>query len=134
VYYPKVVSFVMHHYHTTLTRNFFLGACGRNNKSISSFSPLTIPVKKWWLLCIVKQNDKPKTTTTMKLNYTIDCRHCGTHTEYSIVRHYRTMSDAEAAGKMHIDTECAMRCPACRYRLNTTEADFRSQVHITREA
>ena len=95
---------------------------------------MTIPVKKWWLLCIVKQNDKPKTTTTMKLNYTIDCRHCGTHTEYSIVRHYRTLSDAEAAGKMHIETECAMRCPACRYRLNTTEADFRSQVHITREA
>lgn len=95
---------------------------------------MTIPVKKWWLLCIVKQNDKPKTTTTMKLNYTIDCRHCGTHTEYSITSYYRTMSDAEAAGKMHIDTECAMRCPACRYRLNTTEADFRSQVHITREA
>ena len=105
-----------------------------NSLNSQSFSPLTIPVKKWWLLCIVKQNDKPKTTTTMKLNYTIDCRHCGTHTEYSIVRHYRTMSDAEAAGKMHIDTECAMRCPACRYRLNTTEADFRSQVHITREA
>ena len=105
-----------------------------NPLNSQSFSHLTIPVKKWWLLCIVKQNDKPKTTTTMKLNYTIDCRHCGTHTEYSIVRHYRTMSDAEAAGKMHIDTECAMRCPACRYRLNTTEADFRSQVHITREA
>ncbi len=105
-----------------------------NSLNSQSFSPLTKPVKKWWLLCIVKQNDKPKTTTTMKLNYTIDCRHCGTHTEYSIVRHYRTMSDAEAAGKMHIDTECAMRCPACRYRLNTTEADFRSQVHITREA
>ena len=70
----------------------------------------------------------------MKLNYTIDCRHCGTHTEYSITSYYLTMSDAESAGKMHIDTECAMRCPACRYRLNTTEADFRSQVHITREA
>jgi hypothetical protein len=25
VYYPKVVSFVMHHYHTTLARNFFWG-------------------------------------------------------------------------------------------------------------
>ena len=99
-----------------------------------SFSPLTILVKMWWLLCIVKQNDKPKTTTTMKLNYTIDCRHCGTHTEYSVNSYYATLCDAEFIGNMHIDTECAMRCPACRYRLNTTEADFLAQVHITREA
>ena len=70
----------------------------------------------------------------MKLNYTIDCRHCGTHTEYSVNSYYATLCDAEFVGSMHIDTECAMRCPACRYRLNTTEADFLAQVHITREA
>ncbi len=70
----------------------------------------------------------------MKLNYTIDCRHCGTHTEYSVNSYYATLCDAEFVGNMHIDTECAMRCPACRYRLNTTEADFLAQVHITREA
>ena len=70
----------------------------------------------------------------MKLNYVINCRHCGAHTEYSTTRHYHHMSAEDVESRMHIDTECAMRCPVCRYRLNTTEADFRSQVHITREA
>ena len=70
----------------------------------------------------------------MKLNYTIDCRHCGTHTEYSTTVYSRTLSAQEVERKVYIDTECAMRCPVCRYRLNTTEADFCSQVHITREA
>ena len=75
-----------------------------------------------------------RTTTVMKLNYTIDCRHCGAHTEYSATIYYRTLSAEDVERKMHIDTECAMRCPVCRYRLNTTEADFRSQVHVSREA
>jgi hypothetical protein len=70
----------------------------------------------------------------MKLNYVINCSHCGAHTEYSTTRYYRNMSAEDIDSRMHIDTECAMRCPVCRYRLNTSEADFRSQVHITREA
>ena len=98
------------------------------------FIPLTQIVKKWWLLCIVKLRYEPKNTATMKLNYTIDCNHCGAHTEYSSTICYRNMSVEDVERKMHIDTECAMRCPVCRYRLNTTEADFRSQVHVTREA
>ena len=32
----------------------------------------------------------------------------------------------------HIDTECALRCPVCRARLNTSEAQFREQVTIVR--
>jgi hypothetical protein len=34
----------------------------------------------------------------------------------------------------HIDTECAIRCPVCRSKLNTSEADFRAQVKLTRTA
>ena len=105
-----------------------------NPLNSQSFSPLTIPVKKWWLLCIVKQNDKPKNTTTMKLNYTIDCRHCGNHSQFEFYTNSQTMRHQDINSVMHIDTECAMRCPVCRYRLNTTEADFRSQVHVSREA
>ena len=75
-----------------------------------------------------------KTTTIMKLNYTIDCNHCGAHTEYSTTIYSRTLSVEDVEHKMHIDTECAMRCPVCRYRLNSTEAEFYSQVHVTREA
>ena len=70
----------------------------------------------------------------MKLNYTIDCNHCGAHTEYSTTIYSRTLSGEDVEHKMHIDTECAMRCPVCRYRLNSTEAEFYSQVHVTREA
>ena len=70
----------------------------------------------------------------MGLNYIINCSHCGALTEYRTTLP-RTASKVDRASiYSNIDTECAMRCPACRYRLNTTEADFRSQVHITREA
>ncbi|MBQ2429288.1 MAG: hypothetical protein II274_00365 [Alistipes sp.] len=69
----------------------------------------------------------------MKLNYQIDCKHCGTHTEYSIeMRRGGVAADAECM--VHIDTECAMRCPACRCRLNGTEDDFLSQVKMVRIA
>lgn len=70
----------------------------------------------------------------MKLTYDIECRHCGAHTHYTTTVYYPTLTPEQVDQRMHIDTECAIRCPACRYRLNTTEADFRSQVHISREA
>ncbi|MBP3547930.1 MAG: hypothetical protein J6J64_04575 [Alistipes sp.] len=70
----------------------------------------------------------------MGLNYTIDCRHCGSHTEYRASTNRRTLRvDAERLSS-HIDTECAMRCPVCRTKLNTSEADFRAQVKISFDA
>lgn len=69
----------------------------------------------------------------MKVNYKIDCRHCGSHTEYSVdLAMVGSVELIECA--MHIDTECAIRCPSCRRRLNGSEADFRSQVSMTRIA
>jgi hypothetical protein len=35
---------------------------------------------------------------------------------------------------VHIDTECAIRCPVCRARLNTSQTEFLSQVSISLEA
>ena len=32
--------------------------------------------------------------------------------------------------QMHLDTECAIRCPVCRAKLNTSMADFRAQVRV----
>ena len=70
----------------------------------------------------------------MKLTYDIECRHCGAHTRHSTTVYYPTLSIEQIEARMHNDTECAIRCPVCRYRLNSSEEEFRSQVHITREA
>ncbi len=66
----------------------------------------------------------------MGVHYTIDCNHCGGHTEYMIMTNGRTPRSQQRVGQMHIDTECAMRCPVCRARLNNTEEEFYSQVHM----
>ena len=70
----------------------------------------------------------------MGLNYTIDCRHCGSHTEYRASTTRRTLRVDVNHLADHIDTECAMRCPICRTKLNTSVADFRAQVKITVDA
>jgi hypothetical protein len=70
----------------------------------------------------------------MRLNYIIDCHHCGGHYEYSTTTNYRTLVMAETNLLQHVDTECAMRCPACRSRLNATEADYRAQVRVVCQA
>ena len=73
-----------------------------------------------------------KTTTTMGLNYNIHCNECGSHTDYhtTIVG----LTSSEQLLNQHIDTQCAIRCPVCRVKLNTSESDFRQQVTITIEA
>lgn len=68
----------------------------------------------------------------MGVRYDIDCKHCGSHSEYT------TWLDRSAAIQSldsllsHIDTECAIRCPVCRAKLNTTIDAFRSQVTMMR--
>jgi hypothetical protein len=65
----------------------------------------------------------------MGLNYAIDCRACGAHTEYRT-----TINASEVVYTRlveHVDTECAIRCPVCRARLNKSEVEFRRQVSIT---
>lgn len=70
----------------------------------------------------------------MSINYTIDCRHCGNHTSYVFYTNPRTMRHDKLEELQHIDTECAIRCPICRSKLNTSEADFRAQVKLERTA
>lgn len=107
------------------TLSFFL-SCMKKNEL---FSILTQPVKIWWLLCIVNKELTIK-TTTMGLNYIIECRACGSHSEYRTtinvcgVNTHLHLTD-------HVDTECAIRCPVCRAKLNKSEADFRQQVSIS---
>ena len=70
----------------------------------------------------------------MGVNYSIDCRHCGQHSDYNTYTDARTMRCADIDTLMHVDTEFAIRCPVCRSKLNTTEADFRAQVRVVRQA
>ncbi|MBQ3173479.1 MAG: hypothetical protein IJB56_04145 [Alistipes sp.] len=75
-----------------------------------------------------------KTTNAMGLNYTIDCCHCGSHTVYRAATNRRTMRVDVSHLADNIDTECAIRCPVCRSRLNTSRNDFLRQVKIEVEA
>ncbi|MBO5830872.1 MAG: hypothetical protein J6R01_04640 [Alistipes sp.] len=70
----------------------------------------------------------------MSINFAIECRHCGAHTIVESYASCHTMRNMSAENAMHIDTECAIRCPNCRSRLNTTEAEFRSQVKMVRKS
>lgn len=76
-----------------------------------------------------KQEHNPKTRATMGVNYSIDCRHCGEHTDYMVATNIY-MRPTRVELHQHIDTECAIRCPKCRSRLNSSYEEFRSQVKI----
>ena len=66
----------------------------------------------------------------MAINYLINCKHCGLHSEHLTWLSMRAMQYPEDELVKHVDTECAIRCPVCRARLNTSEAQFREQVTI----
>ena len=66
----------------------------------------------------------------MGLNYIINCSHCGSHTEYktTLPRVASMLDKTSIYG--NVDTECAIRCPKCRSRLNNTASEFFRQVEI----
>ena len=66
----------------------------------------------------------------MRLNYVINCTHCGSHTEYKTSLPRTATKLDRASIYSNIDTECAIRCPKCRSRLNTSVSAFFSQVEI----
>ena len=49
--------------------------------------------------------------------YKIRCRHCGTQFDHYYGNDYGTTIRCVGCGD-HIETETAIRCPACRKRLN----------------
>ncbi|MBR2866817.1 MAG: hypothetical protein IKC12_03755 [Alistipes sp.] len=70
----------------------------------------------------------------MGLYYTIDCCHCGSHTEFRASTNRRTRYIDVHHLADNIDTECAIRCPVCRSKLNTSRHDFLQQVKIEIDA
>lgn len=79
-----------------------------------------------------KTNDNDKYRDIMGLNYIINCTHCGSHTEYSTKVRGSALAMDENNIYNHIDTQCAMRCPVCRSRLNSSQSEFRRQVQIVK--
>ena len=66
----------------------------------------------------------------MGLNYIINCSHCGALTEYRTTLPRSASKMDKANIYSNIDTECAIRCPKCRSRLNNSASEFFSQVEI----
>ena len=70
---------------------------------------------------------KHKSNRIMGTIYRIRCRHCGTQFMHNQGNDYGTIS-ACVGCECHIETETAIRCPACMKRINTTEEEFNRQV------
>lgn len=77
-------------------------------------------------LCIVNL----KTETTMGTAYKIRCKHCGAQFDHYMQPGYGILPACVGCGE-HVETETAIRCPACRRRLNNTQEEFNEQVEVT---
>ena len=62
--------------------------------------------------------------------YKIRCKHCGAQFEHSAQPGFGLMPMCVGCGE-YVETETAIRCPACRRRLNTTQEEFNEQVEVT---
>ncbi len=64
--------------------------------------------------------------------YTICCKHCGARFNHSNDASYGFMPRCIGCGDGgYIETQVAIRCPACHRRLNTTREEFNEQVEVT---
>ena len=77
-------------------------------------------------LCIVNL----KTETTMGTAYKIRCKHCGAQFDHYMQPGYGILPACVGCGE-YVETETAIRCPACRRRLNNTQEEFNEQIEVT---
>lgn len=67
--------------------------------------------------------------------YTICCKHCGAHIHtrpevgFGGFLPHRLPSGSSGTG--YVETQTAIRCPACCHRLNATREAFDEQVEVT---
>jgi len=62
--------------------------------------------------------------------YKIRCRHCGAQFEHSMQPGCGAMPSCAGSGA-YVETQTAIRCPACFGRLNTSQKEFDEQMEIT---
>ncbi|MDE7006102.1 hypothetical protein [uncultured Alistipes sp.] len=63
--------------------------------------------------------------------YTIRCRHCGAQFDHYMQPGYGVLPPCIGCGDDFVETQTAIRCPACRKRLNTTQEEFNEQIEVT---
>ena len=61
--------------------------------------------------------------------YKIRCRHCGAQFEHYMQPGYGVLPMCVGCGE-YVETETAIRCPACLKKLNTQE-EFNEQIEVT---
>ena len=65
--------------------------------------------------------------------YTICCKHCGARFNHSSDAGYGFLPRCVGCGPRggYVETETAIRCPACHRRRNATREEFDEQVEVT---
>ena len=62
--------------------------------------------------------------------YKIRCRHCGTQFDHYNENDYGSSIMCIGCGCSHVETETAIRCPACMRKLNNSQEEFDRQVEV----
>lgn len=62
--------------------------------------------------------------------YKIRCKHCRTEFDHYPGANYGMMAACVGCGE-YVETQTAIRCPACMRRLNTSQEEFNRQVEVT---
>jgi len=62
--------------------------------------------------------------------YKIRCRHCGTQFDHYNGNDYGTSIMCIGCGSNYVETETAIRCPACMRKLNHSQEEFDRQVEV----
>ncbi|MBO5772071.1 MAG: hypothetical protein J6R09_05490 [Alistipes sp.] len=63
----------------------------------------------------------------MGASYTIRCKHCNTEFLHIAGNDFGAIRSCVGC-ECHVETEVAIRCPACMRRINNTEEEFNSQI------
>lgn len=75
---------------------------------------------------------EPKNDKIMGTAYRVRCKHCGARFEHCTDPGYGILPSCVGCGDSgYVETQTAIRCPACRRRLNETQEEFNRQVEVT---
>ena len=62
--------------------------------------------------------------------YKIKCKHCGAQFDHYMQPGYGVLPMCVGCGE-YVETETAIRCPACHRRLNASQEEFEEQIEVT---
>ena len=67
----------------------------------------------------------------MGTTYKIRCKHCGSKIDRFVKADFGVLPMGMGCGCGYVETETAIRCPACHSKLNTTKEEFQAQVEVS---